>query len=247
MKNFINNLFYIVIVYNLITVGGITGKEAFYSIGEDKKRLNKNNAIKTILAIFLSISILVMSMITPIVLNGYEMYKEAINKKSLDDTIEEIRGQSNFISLNNISDEFLNLVLKSEDHRFYKHSGFDFIAIARAMYNNIKAGKIVQGGSTITQQLAKNSYFSFDKKYERKVAEVFVAKDLERKLTKDEILELYCNVIYFGEGCYGIKDAAKYYYGIEADKLTLEQAKALVKTLKSPNNYNPKKMKLVQS
>ena len=69
MKNFINNLFYIVIAYNLITVGGITGKEAFYSIGEDKKRLNKNNAIKTILAIFLSISILAMSMITPIVLN----------------------------------------------------------------------------------------------------------------------------------------------------------------------------------
>lgn len=176
---------------------------------------------------------------TPTIITGYKMYKSAINDKSLKDAINQVRDDENYITLDKISDNYLQLVLKSEDKRFYYHFGVDFISIGRAMYNNMKAHSLVQGGSTITQQVAKNLYFSFEKKYERKIAETFVAINIENMLTKDEILELYCNIVYFGEGCYGIKQAANYYYNVEPMKLSHEQASALVYTLKSPNYYNP--------
>ena len=96
----------------------------------------------------------------------------------------------------------------------------------------------MEGGSTITQQLAKNLYFTFDKKLERKVAELFVAFQLEHMLTKDEILELYCNVVYFGEGCYGLQEASEHYYNISSDELSVEQASALAFTIKRPNYNN---------
>ncbi len=162
-----------------------------------------------------------------------------MEEESIEDKVQEIRQKATFIPLDQIPEEYLTALVKSEDQRYYSHHGFDYIATARAMVNNIKARAFKEGGSTITQQLAKNMYFSFEKKLERKVAELFVAKDLERKLSKEEILELYCNVIYFGEDCYGIKEAANHYYGIEPAELSEDQIKALVYTIKSPNNYNP--------
>ncbi|MBU5425988.1 transglycosylase domain-containing protein [Tissierella pigra] len=199
----------------------------------------KKKIIVLIICIFL-MGIFALGIFTaPTIITGYEMYKSAIDNTNLEDAINQVRDDENYIELDKISDDYLKLVLKSEDKRFYYHFGIDFIAIGRAAYNNLKADSLVQGGSTITQQLAKNLYFSFDKKYERKIAEVFVAIDLEKMVTKDEILELYCNIAYFGEGCYGIKEAANYYYGVDPIELSTEQSYALVYTLKSPNNYNP--------
>lgn len=177
--------------------------------------------------------------ISPIVSSGYEMYKTATEAMSIQDKIEEIRQKDDYIMFDEIPDEYIKQVLKSEDRRFYYHFGFDPIATTRAMANNVRAGSFVQGGSTITQQLAKNMYFSFEKKYERKIAELFVAYQLEKELSKNEILELYCNIAYYGEGCYGLKQAAKHYYSTNPMELSQEQIKALVWTLKSPNNYNP--------
>ncbi|SHL26446.1 Transglycosylase [Anaerocolumna jejuensis DSM 15929] len=177
--------------------------------------------------------------ISPVVFTGYEMYKNATETMSIQDKIEEIKQKKDYITFDKIPEEYIKQVLKSEDRRFYYHFGFDPISTARAMANNIIAGSYSQGGSTITQQLAKNMYFSFEKKYERKVAELFVAYHLEKELTKDEILELYCNIAYYGEGCYGLKEAAKHYYGVNPLKLSHAQIKALVWTIKSPNNYNP--------
>ena len=99
-----------------------------------------------------------------------------------------------------------------------------------------------EGGSTITQQLAKNLCLTFEKSLDRKVAEVIIAYQLEKNYSKDEILEMYLNITYLGEGNYGIKAASNYYYHIEPSELTKEQAKILVKTLKSPNVYNPSKI-----
>ena len=177
--------------------------------------------------------------ITPIVTEGYMMYKEAVKKTDLESAIEAVRSDKDYVTIDQISNLFLEEVVESEDRRFYSHGGIDLFATVRAMFRNIEAGSFVEGGSTITQQLAKNLYFSFEKKYERKVAELFVAMDLEKMLSKDEILELYCNIAYFGEGCYGLKEAANHYYGVEALELSNEQVDALVWTLKSPNNYNP--------
>jgi len=194
------------------------------------------------------ISILVLALIgliagiikiSPIVVTGYEMYKTAIETMSISDKVEEIRQDENYITFDEIPEEYIKQVLKSEDRRFYYHLGFDPISTTRAMVNNIMAGRFEQGGSTITQQLAKNMYFSFEKNYERKVAELFVAFQLEKELTKDEILELYCNIAYYGEGCYGLKQAAEHYYGVDPLELSEVQIVALVWTLKSPNNYNP--------
>ena len=194
------------------------------------------------------ISILVLALIgliagiikiSPTVVTGYEMYKTAIETMSISDKVEEIRQDENYITFDEIPEEYINQVLKSEDKRFYYHLGFDPISTTRAMANNIMAGRFEQGGSTITQQLAKNMYFSFEKNYERKVAELFVAFKLEKELTKDEILELYCNIAYYGEGCYGLKQAAEHYYGVDPLELSEVQIVALVLTLKSPNNYNP--------
>ncbi|WP_312496898.1 biosynthetic peptidoglycan transglycosylase [Anaerosporobacter sp.] len=178
-------------------------------------------------------------LVTPIIIRGYDMYKAAVTEISIDEKVAEIQSDEDYLPLEQISDEYLTSLVKSEDKRFYKHSGIDYLATARAMINNVKARAFKEGGSTITQQLAKNMFFSFDKKLERKVAEVFVVRELEDKLTKDEILELYCNVIYFGENCYGIKEAANHYYGVEPNELTTSQIEALVYTIKSPNNYNP--------
>jgi membrane peptidoglycan carboxypeptidase len=194
------------------------------------------------------ISILVLALIgliagiikiSPIVVTGYEMYKTAVEAMSISDKVEEIRQDKNYITFDEIPEEYIKQVLRSEDKRFYYHFGFDPISTTRAMANNLMAGRFEQGGSTITQQLAKNMYFSFEKNYERKVAELFVAFQLEKELTKDEILELYCNIAYYGEGCYGLKQAAEHYYGVDPLELSEVQIVALVWTLKSPNNYNP--------
>jgi len=190
--------------------------------------------------LFITAVILFLGFIAaPKVAEGYKIYKEATSQKPLHEAVNEIRSNDSYIKIQYISEEFLKQVVKSEDKRFYSHFGIDFISTARAMYCNLKAGSIVQGGSTITQQLAKNMYFTFEQTYERKIAELFVAFGLERNYTKDEILELYCNIAYFGEGCYGIKEASLHYFNVLPASLTVEQTSALVYTLKSPNNYNP--------
>jgi len=186
------------------------------------------------------IMILVISIkVVPIVYDGYQMYHVAVNEKSIDEIVEEIKSDEDYVTIEEISPLYLQGVVDSEDQRFYQHGAIDLISIGRAVAKNIKAGSYVEGGSTITQQLAKNMYFSFEKKLERKVAEVLVAEQLEKQFTKEEILEMYCNVAYYGEGCYGLKEASKYYYGVSPDQLTDSQAKALIFTLRSPNNYNP--------
>ena len=175
----------------------------------------------------------------PTVYRGYQLYKTAVEKVPLEEKVSEIRERDDYVPLSEMSDYFVEEVIKSEDKRFSWHFGIDPLAIARAVKNDIIAGSFVEGGSTITQQLAKNMYFDFEKVMERKVAEVFVAFHLEWDYSKDEILEMYLNCIYFGENCYVIKEAAGYYFGKTPDTLTSAQADSLVYTIKCPNLYNP--------
>ncbi|MEG0176664.1 biosynthetic peptidoglycan transglycosylase [Anaerorhabdus sp.] len=199
---------------------------------------------KAILFTFISFSLIVFHLVTPIVNSGYEMYKEAIQEKELSTLVTTIRSNDNFVTIDEVSPKYIKALIQSEDHRFYNHDGVDLIAITRAMYKNVLAGKYKEGGSTITQQLAKNLYFSFGKKLDRKVAELFVVHDLESKYTKNEILELYINIIYFGENCYGIQQASNHYFNKAPSQLNEDEIDALVYTIKSPNNYNPNKLKL---
>ncbi|MBR5289987.1 MAG: transglycosylase domain-containing protein [Erysipelotrichaceae bacterium] len=172
-------------------------------------------------------------------LSGWIMYRQCIVETPVEMVVQEIQSREDYISLNQISSDYIDALLESEDNVFYQHHGFNPISTLRALMTNIAEGYFAEGGSTITQQLAKNLYFDFEKKIERKVAELFMAWEIENALEKDEILEVYLNVIYYGENCYGIEDAAQHYYGVSAMDLNDEQIEALVVTVKSPNNYNP--------
>jgi len=170
--------------------------------------------------------------------DGISLYKIAVDEKSISSKVKEITSDKDYISLSKISGYFLSAIVSVEDHRFFYHHGIDFIATTRALITNFINGKTISGGSTITQQLAKNMYFSFDKKYSRKIAELIVALRLEQEYSKEQILELYCNIIYFGNGYYGIRQAANGYFNVPPDQLTLEQAVILAGIPKAPSTYN---------
>ena len=141
--------------------------------------------------------------------NGYNMYKEAIESMPLEEKVSEIRAKENYAEFSELPQMYVNAVISVEDKRFYKHHGIDVLAIGRAFINDIKVMEFVEGGSTITQQLAKNMYFTQEKIIERKIAEVFMAWQIENKYSKQEIFELYVNTIYFGDGYYTVKDACR--------------------------------------
>lgn len=130
-------------------------------------------------------------------------------------------------------------VLSVEDRRFYSHPGIDPLGLARAMIANLKAGAVVQGGSTITQQLAKNIFLTHERTFDRKLQEALLALWLEAKFTKDEILALYLNRVYLGGGAYGVEAAAQRYFGKSARDVTLPEAAMLAGLLKAPSRYAP--------
>lgn len=189
---------------------------------------------------FLIILILILTSLGLLIIgNGYNMYKEAIQEMPIQEKVEEIRQKENYTKLSELPQIYINAVISVEDHRFYEHPGIDIIAIGRAIINDIKAMSFVEGGSTITQQIAKNEYFTQEKKFTRKVAEVFVAFELEKQYTKNEILELYINTIYFGNGYYNIKDAAKGYFGKSITNLSDSECIMLAGIPNAPSVYAP--------
>lgn len=189
------------------------------------------------------IGIILLCLIIGIIVvgNGYMMYKEAIEEVPLSTLVEEIKSKQNYTEINELPKIYIDAVIAVEDHRFYKHNGIDVIAIGRAIINDIKAMRFVEGGSTITQQLSKNTYFTQEKKLTRKVAEVFMALEIEKKYDKDEILELYLNTSYFGDGYYTIKDACKGYFDKEPMQMTDYEAILLAGIPNAPSVYAPTK------
>ncbi len=166
--------------------------------------------MKLIKRLILILIIIVIVVGTIFILNGKKMYEDTLSEKSLEDTVEEIRKSKNFVDFNSLPDDYINAVIAVEDHRYREHGAVDFIAIGRAIWTNVTHLQLREGGSTITQQVAKNLFFiSEDDAATRKVAEIFAAIDLEKKYSKNDILELYVNTIYFGDGYYGIKQACK--------------------------------------
>jgi penicillin-binding protein 1A len=144
------------------------------------------------------------------------------------------------VRLGELPDYVSNAVVAIEDRRFRSHFGVDPIGLVRAMITNLRAGHIVQGGSTLTQQLAKNLFLEPDRTMERKVQEMVLAIWLETKFTKDEILQLYLNRVYYGSGATGIEKAAEVYFNKSARELTLSEAATLAGLLKAPYTYSPK-------
>ncbi|SMO62635.1 penicillin-binding protein 2A [Melghirimyces algeriensis] len=148
-------------------------------------------------------------------------------------------SKSEGVDIKEIPEHMIQAVVAIEDRRFYSHSGVDYKGTFRAAYTNLRAGSTVQGGSTITQQLAKNIFLTHDRTYKRKLKEVLLAKKIERTYSKDEIMELYLNTIYFGEGAWGLKKAAQTYFGKEPKELTVGESALLAGIIKAPSTLSP--------
>jgi len=146
---------------------------------------------------------------------------------------------NDYTPLEEISPHVINAIISVEDKNFYKHQGFDYLRIVKAMLINIKNGSIKQGASTISQQLIKNLYLDFDQTWKRKIEEAYLTFELEVHYDKNEILEAYLNTIDFGAGNYGIKEAAKYYFNKTPKELTIEESTIIVGIPKNPSYYNP--------
>jgi len=143
------------------------------------------------------------------------------------------------VPINEVSPYFVNALIAREDTRFYKHGGLDPRGVARAVFRNITSSSVKEGASTITQQLARNSLPLGGRNLRRKMLEAMVALRIERQFTKEQILELYINRIYFGSGCYGIETASQAYFGKNASKLNLSEAAVLAGLIRSPNRFSP--------
>lgn len=172
-------------------------------------------------------------------IQGYNMYRDAVEQTPINEKVESIRSRDGFTEYEELPKTYVNAVISVEDKRFWSHHGIDYLAIGRAAWNDIQTMSFAEGGSTITQQLMKNEYFTQEKKLERKFAEVFAAWEIEKEYSKEDIFELYVNIIYFGSGYYGIYDAAEGYFGKEPSKLTDYEAVMLAGLPNAPSAYSP--------
>ena len=155
----------------------------------------------------------------------------------LTDASLEIHKKS--VSVAKLPADTVNAFIASEDRKFYKHNGLNYGRMVKAFFKNIASRSFKEGASTISQQLIKNTHLSSDKTIKRKLKEIKLTKKLEKRYSKDEILEMYLNTIYFGHNCYGLQSASQFYFGKKAENLNLAESATIVGLLSSPNNYSP--------
>lgn len=170
---------------------------------------------------------------------GYREYKRVLEECPLETKIETLRSSENYVTMSELPQMYVDAVIAVEDHNYYDHGAISFISTFRAILTNIKDRDYTEGGSTITQQVAKNLYFTQEKKLTRKVAEMFMAIELEKHYSKDEIFEFYVNNIYYGSGYYNIYDASMGYYGVEPLQMNDYQSTQLAGVPNAPSVYSP--------
>lgn len=193
---------------------------------------------KLILSLFSILLVILLLVGTWFGIKGYQMYRDAVEEVPISEKVASIRSAPGFTEYEDLPTLYVEAVISVEDKRFWSHHGVDYLAMARAAWNDVRSLSFVEGGSTITQQLMKNQYFTQDKNFERKFAEIFAAWDMEREYTKEEIFELYVNTIYFGSGYYGIHDAAQGYFGKDPAGLTESEAVMLAGLPNAPSVYS---------
>ena len=189
--------------------------------------------------ILIILLVLVIILFSIFFLIGYTTYSKALDEKPLVERVEEVTDMEHFVKFNDMSDYYRNAVIAIEDHRYYEHGPIEIRSIARALFNNIRAWDFVEGGSTITQQVAKNVILSQEQTLSRKLAEVIAAFDLEKNYSKNEIFELYVNTANFGNGYIGIYEASMGYYNKEPKDLDLNEASMLAGVPNAPSVYAP--------
>lgn len=180
----------------------------------------------------------VLLILLPIVFSLLRAYI-LVNQRPINYLYDKRIKDGNYCYFDRLPYKTIDFSLALEDARFFYHPGYDIIAIKKALRRNLKEKRVVFGGSTITQQLAKNLYFRFEPNLFRKISELMISIYIEKKLSKIEILELYLNVIYYGNDQYGLYDASKYYFNKDYTELTVNQTFFLICLLSAPTTANP--------
>lgn len=195
-------------------------------------------ALKIILRVVLAIIGLIVLVVGFFAIKGAVMWHDAKSVLSVVQAAEKIRAEDGFVTFEELPQFYVDAVISVEDRRFFGHNGISLRSIARAAFYDVKTRSLDQGGSTITQQLAKNVWFSEEKKMERKFAEVWAAFELESKLSKNELFALYVNTIYFGSDYYGISSAAEGYFGKKPAELSEYECAMLAGLPNAPSAYS---------
>lgn len=195
--------------------------------------------MRLIKRILLLAIIVIVAAASIVIGQGYQMYLDAVEEISVEEKAAEIMEQDHYTTYKELPETYIKAIIAAEDRRFLYHRGFDIISTARAAWRNIKSKEIVEGGSTITQQLGRIMYFSQEKKYSRKVAEVLVAGRIEELYEKEKILELYVNTIYFGSGYYSVYDACMGYFGKAPSEMNDYECTMLAGIPNAPSVYSP--------
>ena len=177
---------------------------------------------------------------------GYKAYKVIIDDFPLNKKVEFIKDDPDYVSKDQVCKYYLDAVIAVEDHRFYSHGAVDYLGIGRAVFSNIKKKELREGGSTLTQQVAKNMYLmdgeysgKIQDKVKRKLSEVYIARNLFNNYSRDDILEFYINIIYFGDNHYGIKEACNGYLGKDPKDMDLYEAAMMAGIPNAPSAYAP--------
>ena len=168
---------------------------------------------------------------------GRQLYESVTSTTPISALYDNIRGRTHYAAYDELPQTYINAVICTEDEHFMTHKGIDPGAILRALAADIRSRSLAEGGSTLTQQLAKNVLFTQEKRMTRKAAEVFAAIDIEKTYSKQQIFEMYVNTIYFGNGCYGIEEAAEGYFGKTASQLTDAESVVLAGLPNAPSAY----------
>ena len=195
--------------------------------------------MKVLKKILIILFVLLLVSGTVVIIIGYSNYMGLIREESLATRMGEVLKDEHFVPFEELPKNYVNAVIAVEDHRFYEHGAIDIIGIGRALYTNLKNFELQEGGSTITQQVAKNVILGQDQTLIRKISEIFAAFDLENNYSKEEIFAFYVNSAYFGDGYYGIYDASMEYYKKEPKDLNLDEASMLAGVPNAPSVYAP--------
>lgn len=212
-----------------------------------KKKKNIKIAILSIVSVFFVLGVLLAGFMVFILVQNYQIDETQLVMQETTILYDQAGNEATklftenreYVEIDKIPKQLQEAFVAIEDQRFYEHGGIDIRAIGRALYRDILARSAVEGGSTITQQLAKNVFLSHEKKLMRKTEEVLIAINLEKRYTKDEILEMYLNYIYFGHGAHGISAAAQLYFDKEVEELDLSEIALLAALPKGPGYYSP--------
>lgn len=201
-------------------------------IDEEGKHLRK-----IFKSLFITIIIFVIAISGFLFYRGKTYYDQITSQKSVETAVSEVMNSPTFVPYSDLPQIFVEATVDTEDHRFYEHDGLDYIGLLRAIVSQIIPGMPESGGSTITQQTGKNLYGLFQSSLDRKAAEFFLAKNLEKNYSKEEILAIYVNIINYGDKNIGIYEASMNYFGVYPSQLNDAQATILAGIPQSPSYY----------